>query len=103
MKIGKRVSAKSGNAKKRQSSSTNAHNLKFYGEEFIFDTASGMFYRVNPTAGFILRALQTGVEADKLVEQVQARYNVTRAAAVRDIELLRNDLGSLGSFGSAHP
>ena len=103
MARGKHASVRSGDAKKRQSSSTSANSLRFYGEEFIFDTASGMFYRINPTAGFILRALQSGVEPDRLADQVQARYNVPRAAAVRDIELLRNDLSSLGSFGSAHP
>jgi hypothetical protein len=73
--------------------------LRFYGDEFIFDTVSGMFYRVSPTASFILRSLDDGVDPDKLAEDVQQRYGVPRAAAVRDIELLRNDLSAIEALG----
>jgi hypothetical protein len=56
---------------------------------------SGMFYRISPTAGFILRSLDAGMAPDKLADQVQQRYHVDKAAAVRDIELLRNDLAAI--------
>lgn len=69
--------------------------IRFYGDEFIFDTASGMFYRISPTASFILRALQAGTQPDKLADEIQGRYGISRAAAVRDIELLRNDLAGI--------
>lgn len=73
-------------------------SLRFYGDEFIFDTVSGMFYRVSPTASFILRSLDAGIEPNKLADVVQQRYQIDRAAAVRDIELLRNDLAAIESL-----
>lgn len=74
-------------------------SLRFYGDEFIFDTVSGMFYRVSPTASFILRCLNAGIEPGRLADDVQRRYGINRAAAVRDIELLRNDLTAIESLG----
>jgi hypothetical protein len=76
-----------------------AASLRFYGDGFIFDTMSGMFYRVSPTASFILRALESGTDPRKLAEDVQQRYGIDRAAAVRDIELLRNDLMAIEPLG----
>ncbi len=73
--------------------------LRFYGDEFIFDTVSGMFYRVSPTASFILRSLNAGNDPSRVADEVQAKYGIERAAAVRDIELLRNDLTAIGPFG----
>ncbi len=94
----KRASTKTAGARGRKSRAK-ASSLRFYGEEFIFDTVSGMFYRVNPTASFILRALQSGTEPERLADEVRSRYNIPRADAMRDIELLRNDLTSLVPFG----
>ncbi len=74
-------------------------NLRFYGDGFIFDTMSGMFYRISPTASFILRALDSGADPGKLADDVQQRYGIDRAAAVRDIELLRNDLTAIEPLG----
>lgn len=73
--------------------------LRFYGDEFIFDTVSGMFYRVSPTASFILRSLRNGTNPSKVADEVQKRYGIERAAAVRDIELLRNDLTVIEPLG----
>ena len=73
--------------------------LRFYGDEFIFDTTSGMFYRVSQTASFILRSLNSGVDPDTLAESVRRRYGVPRAAALRDIQLLRNDLTAIEAVG----
>lgn len=77
-------------------------SLRFYGDEFVFDTVSGMFYRVTPTASFILRSLDAGTELDQVASDVQKRYGIDRASAVRDIELLRNDLTAIESFGQVH-
>lgn len=86
--------AKAGGVPKRK-----PMTLRFYGEEFIFDTVSGMFYRVSPTASFILRSLESGTEPGKVADEVQERYGIARAAAVRDIELLRNDLAGIEPLG----
>ncbi len=69
--------------------------LRFYGDEFIFDTTSGMFYRISASASFILRSLQAGMGPERLADEIQGRYGIPRAAAVRDIELLRNDLAGI--------
>lgn len=74
-------------------------SLRFYGDEFVFDTVSGMFYRVSPTASFILRSLERGTDPSKVADEVQKRYGIERTAAVRDIELLRNDLTVIEPLG----
>jgi polyisoprenoid-binding protein YceI len=74
-------------------------SLRFYGDEFVFDTVSGMFYRVSPTASFILRSLERGTDPATVADEVQKRYGIDRAAAVRDIELLRNDLTVIEPLG----
>lgn len=75
---------------------TQLQNLRFYGDEFVFDTVSGLCYRLTDTAGFLLRSLAEGVESEQLADLVQARYDIDRTAAIRDIELLLNDLNELG-------
>ena len=72
-----------------------ALTLRFYGDEFIFDTVSGMFYRISPSASFILRSLQAGMGPERVADEIQDRYGIPRTAAVRDIELLRNDLAGI--------
>ena len=71
-------------------------NLRFYGDKFVFNTVSGLCYRLTDTAGFLLRSLAKGVESEQLADLVQARYDIDRTAAMRDIELLLNDLNELG-------
>jgi len=70
--------------------------LRFYGDEFVFNTVSGLCYRLNPTAGFLLHSLVDGMENTELVDMIQKRYNIDRKAAMRDVELLLNDLCELG-------
>lgn len=74
--------------------------LRFYGDEFVFDTVSGMFYRVSPTASFILHSLQAGAAVDELAGLIQARYGIDRATAARDVELLLNELAALEPLGA---
>ncbi len=70
--------------------------LRFYGDEFVFNTTSGMFYRVTATAGFLLRNLVAGAKDDQLVTLLQERYGIDRTTAIRDVELLLNNLIELG-------
>ena len=56
--------------------------LRFYGDEFIFDTVSGMFFRISSTASFILRSLQSGARPDGLADEIQKRYGISRSAAL---------------------
>jgi hypothetical protein len=71
--------------------------IRFYGEEFIFDTVSGAFYGVSPTAGFIIRRLSEGMPIEQLAVEVEVRYHVDRIRATRDIEKVLEDLGSTGT------
>jgi hypothetical protein len=77
--------------------------LRFYGDEFIFDTVSGMFFRISPTAGLILRSLQSGTRPDRLADEIQERYGISRSAALRDVELLRNDLAGIEALDRFAP
>lgn len=69
--------------------------LRFYGDEFVFDTVSGMFYVVSATASFIFRALDAGTPLDQLADKMQRRYGITRVQAVRDIERLFDDIAAI--------
>lgn len=71
-------------------------SLRFYGEEFVFNTASGMFYRVSPTAGFLLHALDHGADPTELPGLLEQRYGISPTVSLRDVELLLNDLIAMG-------
>lgn len=74
----------------------NLSSLRFYGDQFVFDTRSGMFYRLSLTAAFLLRAIDGGATADALPGLLQDEYGITQKQAVRDTELFLNDLAGLG-------
>ena len=74
----------------------NEQKLRFYGDEFIFNTISGMFYRVTPSAGFLLRHIVQGATEVELIELMQKEYGTDRTTAMRDVELLLNNLIELG-------
>lgn len=69
--------------------------LHFYGDEFVFDAVSGMFFRLSPTGSFVLRCLAAGKKPDDLAAALQARFNIDRATAIRDVELFLNELAAL--------
>lgn len=77
--------------------------LRFYGDQFVFDTVSGMFYRMNPTACFILRALDAGVDSHELPALLRANYTLDAATATRDVELFLNNLAALVPLNRLHP
>lgn len=69
--------------------------LRFYGDQFVFDAVSGLFYRMSPTACFLLRSLDAGAKAADLPGLLQSRYQLDRATAIRDVALFLNDLAAL--------
>jgi hypothetical protein len=77
-------------------SADRASRFRFYGDQFLLNIVSGKFYRVTPTAGFILRALLAGKNNDELGKIVEQRYGIDRPRAVRDVELFLSELRSLG-------
>ncbi len=77
--------------------------LRFYGDEFVFDIVSGLFYRLNPTACFILRALDGGANSHELPKLLQTHYDLDHANATRDVELFLNDLATLEPLNRLHP
>lgn len=78
-------------------------NLRFYGDEFVLNTVSGMFYRLTPTAGALLRSFQDMDDIELLVDHIQNTYNVSRIKAIRDVELFLNDLSALGIMDIPSP
>ncbi len=77
--------------------------LRFYGENFVLDTVSGSFYRLTPTAAFILQALIERSDRGDLAERVQNRFGTSQARAVRDVELFLSELRSLGLIEHPEP
>lgn len=93
------VAAITPNGQLKQTPST----LRFYGDQFVFDTVSGMFYRMNPTACFILRALDAGVDSHELPALLQSNYTLDASTATRDVELFLNNLAALEPLNRLHP
>jgi hypothetical protein len=79
-------------------SSVPASKFRFYGDQFVLDTISGKFYRVTPTAGFILRAIIDGKSRAEIVNVVQQHFGIDRARALRDLEMFESELQSLEIF-----
>lgn len=77
-----------------------AHAFRFYGDSFVLNVASGLFYRLSPTADYLLRALDDGAHIDQFPDLIVRRYHVDRATAVRDSELLLNQFTALGLLES---
>lgn len=70
--------------------------VRFYGDEFVLNTATGMFFRLSPSAVFILKQLAAGTQADKLITVLREYYKIDKKTAIRDVELLMNELVMLG-------
>jgi hypothetical protein len=70
--------------------------LRFFGEEFVLDTVSGLFYRLTPAAHFVLRAHERGVRFQQFPGLLRQRYGIDPASATRDVELLLNQMASMG-------
>lgn len=73
--------------------------LRFYGDEFVFNTVSGMCYRITSTACFLLRNVAAGYTEEQLVDLMRERYGLDQASATRDVELLINNLADLELLG----
>ena len=68
----------------------------FYGENFVFNPVTGMFYRLNATAAFALRAIEDGTRPVDLPDLIRRHYGLDHGSAVRDAELFLNELTQLG-------
>jgi hypothetical protein len=89
--------------KERLKHKSSASTLRFYGNEFVFDTVSGMFYRMNPAACFILHRLDEGIDLEELPTILQAHFSIDHSSAKRDIELFLNDLAALEPLNRFQP
>lgn len=87
--------SKAGSISKKPRTKQSPSTLRFYGEEFVFDTVSGMFYRMSPTACFMLRALDGGADPRDLPAMLQQQYALDHATASRDVALFLNDIAAL--------
>lgn len=80
-----------------------SHALKFYGDTFVFDTVWGMFYRISPTAAFVLRALDDGASREALPDLLARHYGIDRTRAIRDAELFIGELTTRGLIAKDAP
>ena len=69
--------------------------MQFHGGQLVFDTISGMFYRMTPTATFLLQMLDSGAGLAALPDLLKKRYGLDHATAVRDVALFLNDVSAL--------
>lgn len=79
-----------------QAPSKGSGRLRFFGEEFVLDTASGLFYRLTPAAHLVLQAHERGVRTRQFPGLLRQRYGIDAVSAARDVELLCNQMASLG-------
>lgn len=70
--------------------------LRYFGSEFVLNAETGMFYRVTPTAMVLLQAMAENADNESLVRTIQTHSGVDRITAVRDVELLINELSVRG-------
>jgi hypothetical protein len=70
--------------------------LQFFGEEFVLDKVSGLFYRLTPAAHLVLQAHEQGVQSQQFPGLLRQRYGIDPVSAARDVELLLNQMVSLG-------
>lgn len=75
---------------------TESRSLKFYGDTFVFDVVWGMFYRISPTAAFVLRAMDGGASREDLPDLLARQYGIDRTRAIRDAEIFFNELSARG-------
>lgn len=77
--------------------------LKYYGSEFVLNSETGLFYRVTPVAILLLKAMVDGADNEALVDVVQRHCAISRSTAIRDVELLINELSVRGILNSWFP
>lgn len=77
----------------------NVDTLRFYGDEFVFNTLTGMCYRISSTASFLLRNIIAGYTEEQLIGLMKERYGLDETSAICDVELLINNLTDLELLG----
>ena len=82
--------------------SKGSRRLQFFGEEFVLDTVSGLFYRLTPAAHLVLQAHEQGVQSQQFPGLLRQHYGIDPASAARDVELLLNQMVSLGLLDPQH-
>ena len=90
-----RLKRSDGSRPSLQKEETKNSQLRFYGDEFVFNTASGLFYRISPTTAFLLRMLEDGAKTADLPGLLQSRYQLSAATASHDVARFLNDLTAL--------
>ena len=70
--------------------------LHFYGDRFMLDVSSGMFYRLSPSASLVLHALEDHGDVEQATNLLQSRYGLSYPVARRDMENFISELASLG-------
>jgi len=77
--------------------------LRFYDGNFVLDARSGLFYRLTPSATFLLRAWSEGAETGAFAGLIHQQFGVDPATASRDVELMLNQFRGLGLIDAQSP
>ena len=70
--------------------------LRFYEGHFVLDSRSGLFYRLTPSALFLLKAWSQGADTTDFARLLCEQFGVDPATARRDVELMLNQFRGLG-------
>lgn len=94
--MGKRLVIDPGRLQKNDKGANVLSTFLFYENGFVLNSATGLFFRVSPSAIFIFNKIAAGANVRELLSAVQEHYQIDHNDAVRDVELLTNELIALG-------
>lgn len=95
--MGKRLMPSAVSRKREKEAAANVlSTFLFYENSFVLNSATGLFFRISPSAIFIFNKIASGASVRELLSAVQEHYQIGHNDAVRDVELLTNEMIALG-------
>lgn len=73
---------------------------EFDGQAVVLNLTTGMYYGLNPTATVAWTLLEQGRASAEIVSEIAARFDVSEATALADLNALVSDLASKGLLAS---
>ncbi len=63
---------------------------------FVFDPTTGQTFRLNKSALFIVRTLQTGAKLNQVAEKLAEQFNVDKSSAKEDVKEFLSLMAKMG-------
>jgi hypothetical protein len=73
-----------------------AQSVVMDGEWIIVNTSNGVVTQLNEVGGWVWSCLERGEDVEGLADRIQARYNVSRQAAIQDLQAFLERLIQIG-------